>query len=95
MGNSLKFHIRKRWFAGFVLVAGFVLLLFSGFSGLAILGMLMCVTGFIDFLVSEATVEGRIASEVYGDPGEELWELRSFVMLVGGPLLILFAILFG
>ena len=94
MGNPSKFHNRKRWFAGIVLAAGIVLFLFSGFSGLAIVGILICVTGFIDFLVSGLTLEGRIASEVYGDPGEELWELRSYVMLVGGPLLILFSILF-
>ena len=91
----MDFHVRKRWFAGIALAVGVVIFLFSGFTELAILGIALTGIGFADFLFAEYTHDGQIASDVYGDPGEELWEFRSFILMVGGPMLILYSIVFG
>jgi hypothetical protein len=57
-------------------------------------GLGLTIGGAIDFLFINGSTEGWIASEVYGDTGEELWTFRSFALMLGGPLLILYTILF-
>jgi hypothetical protein len=85
---------RKLWFAGIsVWVAG-ILLIVSGFRSLAWVGLLVSVSGAVDYLFIRSSIEGYIASEVYGEGGESLWDFRSFFLMVGGPLLTLYAVLF-
>jgi len=91
----LTFEKRKRRFAFVTLLVAIVLFLFSGFEDLAKIGMGLTVVGLVDFLFSNWHWQGRIASEVYGEPGEELWQFRSFFLMVGGPMLILYSIIFN
>ena len=93
-GGTLEFNKRHMWFAIVALLAAIGLFLVSGFDGLAALGLGLTVVGLIDFLFGQWTLDGYITSEVYGEPGEELWQFRSFVMMVGGPLLILYSVIF-
>ena len=90
----MSFRKRKRWFAAVAFFAGIVLLLASGFKEVAVLGMGVTIVGVFDFLFAEWSLDGKIASEVYGDPGEELWQFRSFALMMGGPFVILYSILF-
>ncbi len=85
---------REIWCAVISIVVALGLLFCSGFRQIAWVGLSLTIVGTLDFFYSKWTWEGWIASEVYGDAGEELWNFRSFVMMVGGPLLILYSILF-
>lgn len=89
-----EFRRRQWWFAGCAVVIALLLLIVSGFQGLAWLGLSMAVWGAVDFLFIRSSFEGRMVSEAYGEPGEELWEFRSFFFMVLGPLIGLAAILF-
>ena len=86
---------RQIWCAAIAIMVALVLFFCSGFKDIAWIGLVLAIAGALDFVFARWTVEGWIASEVYGDAGEELWHFRSFVMMVGGPLLILYSILFG
>ena len=87
-------HKREIWFAVAALVVALVLLVCTGFSGYGFLGLTITIGGIFDFFFTHYSVEGYVANEVYGEPGEELWRFRSFILMVGGPFVSLFGILF-
>lgn len=86
---------RKYLFASVAILVSAALMLIAGVSELSGAGLVMSIIGAIDFLFLRKTLNGFIISEAYGEAGESLWEFRSFVLMVGGPLLILTAIIFG
>lgn len=88
-------HRRQIWCAAITIAVALVLFLCSGFTDIAWIGLALTIAGALDFFFAHWSVEGWVASEVYGEAGEELWHFRSFVMMAGGPLLILYSILFG
>jgi hypothetical protein len=88
-----EFRRRQWWFAAGAVAVALVLLIVSGFQGLAWLGLSMAVWGAVHFLFIRSSFEGSVVSEAYGEPGEELWEFRSFFFMVLGPLVALAAIL--
>ena len=85
---------REYWFAAVPLAICLVLLALSGFHEYAWIGLVVCASGAVDFLMTKSSVNGMIASDVYGDAGESLWEFRSFMLMVGGPFVSLYAALF-
>ena len=86
---------RKYWFAGASILVAAALMLIAEFNPLSGLGLALTLLGAVEFLFFRNTLDGFIVSEVYGEAGESIWEFRSFVMMVGGPFLILSVILFG
>ena len=85
---------RKFLFAASFVAASGLFYCLSGFDSLGLLGIAMAVGGAIDFLFIRSSIEGSVASEVYGEPGEDLWEFRSFMLMAGGPIVAMYPIFF-
>lgn len=86
---------RSLAFAVVAVVCSAICWLLSGFKELAWIGLAMTIGGAIDFLYQNWSWEGRVASEVYGDAGEEAWQFRSFLLMALGPFIALYPVLFG
>lgn len=95
----MDFKRKETWFALGSLIAAATLFLFSGGAEWGWWGIGMTLVGMVDFLFVNNPFDrslggGRYGSYDYGEAGEELWQFRSFILMVGGPLVILFGLLF-
>jgi hypothetical protein len=86
---------RRLAFAAVPMLCSAVCVVLSGFQELAWLGLALTLGGAIDFLFQDSTWEGQIASEVYGDAGEEAWQFRSFILMALGPFVALYPVVLG